>query len=81
MILEGALPTAVQNRQLLALALSECVTNCVRHARGSELYVRLRCAGNTLTVTITNNGAIPEETVREGGGLRCAEKLPLPGIV
>ncbi len=73
-VLEGTLPTAVQNRQLLALALSECVTNCVRHAGGSELYVRLRCAGNTLTVTITNNGAIPEETIREGGGLSALRR-------
>ena len=73
-ILEGALPTAVQNRKLLALAMSECVTNCVRHAGGTELYVRLRCAGNTLTVTITNNGAIPGETIREGGGLSALRR-------
>lgn len=68
-ILEGKLPEAASERQLLALAISECVTNCVRHAGGTELYVRLRDAGSMLTITITNNGAAPEGTIREGGGL------------
>lgn len=65
----GMHPASAANRQLLALAISECVTNCVRHAGGTELYVRLRNIGNTLDVTITNNGAVPEGTIREGGGL------------
>ena len=68
-ILEGALPTDSANRKLLAEAVSECVTNCVRHAGGTELYACLRCDGSTLNVTITNNGAVPEKTIREGGGL------------
>lgn len=68
-VLDGALPKDEVQRKVLAETLSECMTNCVRHAGGTELYVRLRDTGNTLTVTITNNGAVPEENIREGGGL------------
>lgn len=73
-ILEGKLPDAASDRELLTLAISECVTNCVRHAGGTELYARLRDAGNALTVTITNNGAAPEKTIREGGGLSALRR-------
>ena len=73
-ILEGELPDTASDQQLLALAISECVTNCVRHAGATELYVHLRNTGNTLTVTITNNGAVPEETIREGGGLSALRR-------
>lgn len=66
---DGTLPRNEAQRRILAEALSECMTNCVRHAGGTELYVRLRYAGSVLTATMTNNGAIPEENVREGGGL------------
>ncbi len=73
-VLEGELSNTASDRQLLALAISECVTNCVRHAGGTELYVRQHCTGKTLTVTITNNGAIPENTIREGGGLSALRR-------
>lgn len=72
--LDGELPTGTSNRQLLAMAMSECVTNCVRHAGATELYMHLRNTGNTSTVTITNNGAVPEETIREGGGLSALRR-------
>lgn len=73
-IVDGELPESAPDRQLLAQALSECVTNCVRHAGGTELYVHLRRTGNALTVTITNNGMVPEGTVREGGGLSALRR-------
>lgn len=73
-ILDGELPVDIPNRQLTALAISECATNCVRHAGATELYVHLRNTGNTLTVTITNNGVVPEETIREGGGLSALRR-------
>ena len=73
-ILDGELPDTASDRQLVALAISECITNCVRHAGATELYVHLRNTGNTLTVTITNNGAVPEETIREGGGLSALRR-------
>ena len=73
-ILDGELPDTASDRQLVALAISECITNCVRHAGATELYVHLRNTGNTLIVTITNNGAVPEETIREGGGLSALRR-------
>ena len=73
-ILEGELPDTASDRQLLALAIRECVTNCVRHAGGTELYVQLWDAGGTLTITLTNNGAVPEGPIREGGGLSALRR-------
>ena len=72
--LGGELPKTVATRRLLALALGECVTNCVRHAGGTELYADMRPKGALLQVIMTNNGAIPQRPIREGGGLSALRR-------
>ncbi len=66
---EGELPEKGEARELFALALRECCTNCVRHAAGTEVYVRAGKSGSGWQLEICNNGARPAAPIREGGGL------------
>lgn len=67
--LSGKLPENTEAAQLLITAVRECMTNAVRHAKASELYVNLSFDGSMYSAVITNNEAVPEETITEGGGL------------
>ncbi|MGI6238659.1 MAG: hypothetical protein ACOYI5_03415 [Christensenellales bacterium] len=65
----GALPAAgTRAARLFQMALHECLTNAVRHAGGSELYADIR-EGAPWTMTVTNNGRIPDAPIAEGSGL------------
>ena len=66
---EGKVPDAPGIRSLAILAITECAANCVRHADGTELYVRFGQNGGYTELILTNNGAPPKEEIREGGGL------------
>ncbi|MBR4158208.1 MAG: hypothetical protein IKR07_04775 [Oscillospiraceae bacterium] len=66
---EGILPQDGKTESLIAAAARECVTNCVRHAKGSLVNVRLAGRDGFYTVTFTNDGAPPAGPVAEGGGL------------
>lgn len=67
--LDGELPEHELMRHLLFLAVRECVTNCVRHAGGSKVFVALTSNEKEITCVITNNGKAPEHEITEGGGL------------
>lgn len=69
LVIDGALPDDENIRSLFSLAICECVTNCVRHADGTRVFVNAITFGNVYIITITNNGALPTKTVAEGGGL------------
>ena len=56
-------------RALLTSAARECLTNTVRHAGGTTLWVRLTRAQGWLEASFTNDGAAPGCEVTEGGGL------------
>ncbi len=66
---EGEIPKQTQTALLLASAVRECVTNTRRHASGDEVTVKIRSQTGCLTAVITNNGNVPSEEIREGGGL------------
>ena len=68
-LLTGREPQRQWIRTLSALAICECAANCVRHADGTELYVRFRQKPDCMEVALTNNGAVPKEKITEGGGL------------
>ena len=68
-LLTGDETQAQRIRALIALAICECAANCVRHADGTELYVRLWRKPGSLEVSLTNNGAVPKGEITEGGGL------------
>ena len=68
-LLTGNEPQRQWIRALSALAICECAANCVRHADGTELYVRFWQKPDCMEVSLTNNGAVPKEKITEGGGL------------
>ena len=65
----GQLPTDERVAYLLTCAVRECVTNAVRYAEATALYVDFSETGVAATVTITNNGKTPTDEIKEGGGL------------
>lgn len=67
--LDGYVPPDTELERLTAVAVRECVTNCVRHAHGNEVYVNIHETSGILKVTITNNGEPPKEKIVEGSGL------------
>lgn len=72
---EGSIPNGSACEALTAAAAAECVTNCVRHAGGNEVYIRIakrNFSGRNSSVydiTITNNGTTPKGPIKEGSGL------------
>ena len=67
--LDGMLPMEPLIYDLVVQAARECVTNCVRHAHGSVVFVRILGQPGGYQVTITNDGERPHGEIREGGGL------------
>ena len=65
----GELPKQERVAYLLTCAVRECVTNAVRYAEATELYAAFTENETEATVTVTNNGTIPERQIVEGGGL------------
>ncbi len=65
--LDGYLPENETVRRLVVAAARECVTNCVRHAKGRNVFVHITERVGICTATITNDGAPPDGPVREGG--------------
>ena len=65
----GELPKQERVAYLLTCAVRECVTNAVRYAEATELYVGFSETEAEASVTISNNGKIPESEIVEGGGL------------
>ena len=49
--------------------LRECVTNAVRYAEASALYVDFSETEGDATVSVSNNGKQPDSKISEGGGL------------
>ena len=68
-LLAGDEPRTQRMRALIALAISECASNCVRHADGTELYVCFWQKPDCIAVSLTNNGVAPKGKITEGGGL------------
>ncbi len=65
----AALPTLPRNRALVALAIIECSSNCVRHADGTKLYMSFGRKPGFEEIILTNNGMPPKEEISECGGL------------
>ena len=65
----GKLPEEENAAYILTCAVRECVTNAVRYAGATELYVDISETENEAAVTVTNNGKKPDCEIVEGGGL------------
>lgn len=67
--IEGEMPTNVRSKNLIIMAMRECITNTLRHAQGDAVSVTLTQSEQQLTFVITNNGEPPTQPFTEGGGL------------
>lgn len=68
--ISGELPEQGNKRHVLIASLHECLTNTVKHAKGNQLYIKIRTDDSTLTAEITNNGIQPTGKIKETGGLK-----------
>ena len=68
-IQSGQLPANEKIAYLLTCAVRECVTNAVRYAEATAMYVDFSETIDTASVVITNNGKNPDGDIKEGGGL------------
>ena len=67
--LDGYIPPDTMAEQLITAAVRECVTNCIRHAKGDRVHVKITEKIGILRVQITNNGQVPKGQITEGSGL------------
>ena len=71
--IHGELPP--QWKDVIEVAIHECLTNTVKHAGGRLLEVTVRQAKNAVTVELTNDGNPPKGPVIETGGLKNLRAL------
>jgi signal transduction histidine kinase len=64
------LPVGVEARHQLALSVREALTNVVRHARATEVRLRLRIEARQLTVAVQDNGCGCDHEPHSGQGLK-----------
>lgn len=65
--IDGEIP---QNwKPLIEVAIHECLTNTVKHARGRLVQVKVTEDGGNYVIALTNDGEPPAGAVRETGGL------------
>jgi len=70
----GSLPESSHLCKLLSSIGAEALTNAVRHAGANQLYI---CAEKTdlgRLIRYTNDGAVPNHAIVEGGGLSTARR-------
>lgn len=70
---EGELPKL--HRDVVTVAIHECLTNAVKHAGGRNLFVCVTENDGQTVVSLTNDGSPPAEPVRETGGLADLRRL------
>lgn len=73
--LDGMLPLEPLIYELVVRAIRVCVSNCIRHAHGTAVYVRIRGTASGYSVRILNDGQKPRGKIVEGGGLSTLRSL------
>ena len=72
---EGRIPqNDIKAERIIVAAARECLTNTVRHGDGNLVKINIREERTQYHVVYTNNGAAPEESIKEGGGLMGLRK-------
>lgn len=67
---DGKLPVQQETREVLVIAMRECLTNCVRHGQADEMHISLYEESENIICRIANNGAVPEGEITPQGGLK-----------
>jgi len=69
-VLSGTLPESDQRAmRLVLLSAKECLTNAVRHAGASKLFIDAETRLGRVIVSFSNDGTPPAMEIVEGGGL------------
>jgi len=69
-IVNGEFPKEKDVREILALAISETITNTFRHAQGNEIRLTMEEDEKEFRCSLENNGMPPDGPVTERGGLK-----------
>lgn len=69
LLIEGDMPEDKPISNLILLAASECLTNALRHAQATELYIKILESPENFIAIFSNNGEKPPSEIIEGGGL------------
>ena len=70
---EGSFPEDSMLAGKMVEIIREAVTNAVRHGQAENIYIKID-NGDGVRMSIENDGMIPEEAVRFGGGLRSIQQ-------
>ena len=70
----GQLPAKTQQRKLIAAIGAETLTNAVRHAGAKQLWINVEETEAAYVIRYTNDGAVPNGPIAEGGGLSTARR-------
>lgn len=70
----GETPDDSETAELLDVILLEAISNSVRHAGATELFMAISSRIQAWEIVITNNGRKPDKEVEEGGGLSAIRK-------
>ncbi|MCR5207390.1 MAG: hypothetical protein K6C14_02805 [Eubacterium sp.] len=69
LIVESAEKLSEKQERLITAAADESITNCIKHAKATKLFVKIIGGGDTVTARFTDNGDVPKNGITEGGGL------------
>lgn len=72
--IDGVIPNDDKALDIIALAIRECLTNCVMHADSHNLFVSLESKNDSHNISIKNDGNQPKNEIKEGGGLSMLRK-------
>lgn len=75
--LQGNLPEDSKILNLILTGAGECLTNAVRHARATELFLDISTSAEAHKAIFYNNGIIPKGPIIEGGGLSSLRRKVL----
>ena len=72
--IKGTMPCDNIIAELLTSAATEALTNAVRHAEATTLFVEISEFDEYYCATYSNDGNAPTDEIREGGGLGSLRK-------
>ena len=69
-IVNGNLPEDNKKAKVFFEIIREAITNAIKHASSTEVYVKIENTSDNIKMTITNNGKKPKVEIVEGEGIK-----------
>lgn len=73
--LNGEMPSKKYLQEVIFIAIMECLTNTYAHAKGDLLLVTIDDSNEYYRIICTNNGIVPKNPIKEGGGLSSLRSM------